>query len=452
MIRQRMVRILLLASTITIGCQVAAVAHASGVQAPHATGQTLTVWGAQNIIFDSMKKTIAGFTQKTGIKVNFIEYPEGPLGDRLTTSMAAKDSSYDVFFEAFSLKAAYHALNGVAALDSFLKDPAQTPASWNYADFPAQEKRTCIIGGATYCLPLFADVTMLYYNKKYFQQAGLSYPPRSMAQMVADSVKLKTASHAGICMRGSVAAPNGFPGQMLMLYYLPYNDATNQGIYFDKNWNPELTTPQAYAFGRDYYTMLAKAGPRGIGNYGYQDCLTDFQQGRVAMFFDASDFTGNLLDRSASKVVGDTGFTVLPCPPTNPKTCSITAPWGGYVNQNSHNTAAAWQFLQYIESKQTESFITNDSGDLSVAVRNSVLASATLQNHPVPADLAAALKYGYSHVAANAFPNIPQFAQLDMPYRIALSKIVSGQASVQSALGAAQQQMVFILRRAGYLH
>jgi multiple sugar transport system substrate-binding protein len=439
----------ILASTILAGTGGTAAAT-SQPSRPYA-GVTITVWNVQDPQSTAMATTLAAFTKQTGIKVNMPLFPEEALGDKLVTSLTAKDSSFDVYYETTTYRAQYAALNGAAPLDPYIKDPKQTPASWDYADFPAAVTGTCMIGATTYCLPLFADSTMLYYNKTYLREAGLSHPPQSMAELVADALKLTTKSHAGICMRGSASGANVFPALMLLLYYLPYKNGVSQGVYWDKNWNPLLTTPQALAFGKAYQTLMTKAAPRGVVSYAYQDCLNDFNQGRVAMFLDASDFVGRLTDPTTSKILNEgVGFDFIPCPATD-ATCSIIAPWGGYVNQNSRNKAAAWQVLQYLSSKQVESTIVNDTGEVTFGFRNSVLDSAKPRGKPIPTDEAAALKAGFAHSASAAIPNIPEAGQVFNALGLALSEIASGQASPQSALASAQQQTVTILKKAGYL-
>jgi multiple sugar transport system substrate-binding protein len=57
-------------------------------------------------------------------------------------------------------------------------------------DFPAATNYYTQYGGKKCALPLLADTYGLYYNKDLFKKAGISSPPKTMSELLADAKKL----------------------------------------------------------------------------------------------------------------------------------------------------------------------------------------------------------------------------------------------------------------------
>ena len=140
---------------------------------------------------------------------------------------------------------------------------------------------------------------MLYYNKAQFAAAGISQPPQSMNELVTDAAKLTTPQHAGFCMRATVDQSNYFTGQMMLLYFLNYNSG-NQGTFLNPSWEPQLTTPEATAFANTFKQLEVQYGPKGISGYGYQECETALNQGKVSMFWETDAFASAVNDPEIS--------------------------------------------------------------------------------------------------------------------------------------------------------
>jgi multiple sugar transport system substrate-binding protein len=419
----------------------------SAAPGPSLAGQSITYYYVQNPQGLSTQKLVPAFEKATGINVNFVLLPEASYQDKLTLLLTAKSNTVDAFGTPTPLTATWNGLDGITPLNPFISDPAQTPASWNAADLPAAINQLCTLNSNQYCVPIFADTTMLYYNKKLLANVGVTSAPQTWADVITAAKALKAGGTSGFCTRGTVDSPNFFTGQMLLHYYLNYS-ADNKGTYLGPDWKPLLTTPEATAMGQDYQTLMQNA-PAGIGSYSYTQCEQDFQQGKLGMWLDASDFTGDVLDPTKSKVASDVGFDVLPCPTANPNNCTMGSPWGAYVNKNSTHQAAAWAWIQYMTSADVEKAVVLDSGNVAAAVRSSVLTSDVFGSAKFPKDLGTALQYGYAHIDGNAFPAIPELVQILTPFGLALSDIVAGKASVSAAFTTANDAITKVLTTAG---
>ena len=433
-----------------------AACSSSGSSAPAASGgkslagQTVTVWAANDPFMTPLAPLVKQFEAKTGATVHFnILGNETAYYAKLQLGLASH-SGPDLWFGPTPLIGQYVSL-GAVPLNSFLSDAKQTPASWNYGDFPQNVTAQCQLNGSTYCLPVESDTTMLYYNKAQFAAAGISGPPQSMSELVADAAKLNTPQHAGFCMRATVDQSNYFTGQMMLLYFLNYNSG-NQGTFLNPGWEPQLTTPQATAFANTFKQLEVQYGPKGISGFGYQECETALNQGKVSMFWETDAFASAVNDPSISSQAKNIGYTVIPCPPNTDGHCTMGSPWGVYLNKTSKAQGAAWQLMQYLTSASAEKSVVA-TGQATVALRKSVSSTAFTGSNPLlPAAMGSAIAYGLAHLDPHPFPPLPNLIQLLTPFGQALSNIISGQASVGGAMSQANDQATQVLKQAGKLH
>ncbi len=408
---------------------------------------SITVWTAVGPDYDWQKNLLAGFTKATGIKVSYQAFPETSFTDKLTTAQQAKSNAFSIFENPQSLTSQYSAYHAILPLTSYLSG---APASYNRSGIPAGESGQCTLAGVTYCVPVSLDGgPQMFYNKAMFQAAGISAPPSTWAQVVTDAAKLTNSSHAGVCMRGSEIAPNGYPVLLMLPYYLPYS-AANKGEYLTPTWKPLFNTPQALAWAKDYSTLMTKYAPKGVGAYDYTDCEHAFQTGKVAMWWDDATLGPPLWDPSVSQTAKVAGFDELPCPSFN-QTCLLSAPWGMYINPNipASEQQAAWKYIQYMTSPsaQLQAFQQTKNPDVATRPATLTYAIAHASASGIPADYLTGLKYGIQHIEVNAIPVTAAFSAVQSQLFVTLSNMISGAASPASAISSLQGQMTTTLHR-----
>ena len=411
------------------------------------SAKTITVWTAAGPDYDWQKSFLADFTKQTGIKVNYNAFPETSFTDKLFTAQQAKSNAFAIFENPQSQTSDYAASKAILGLNSYL---SSAPASFDRAGIPAGETGQCTLNGVTYCLPVALDGgPQMFYNKAMFSAAGISAPPATWAQVVTDAAKLTTAKQAGICMRGSETAPNGYPVLLMLPYYLSYSTA-NKGEYLDPAWKPLFGTPQALAWAKDYSTLMTKYAPKGVGAYDYTDCEHAFQTGQVAMWWDDASLGPQLWDPSLSQTAKDAGFDEIPCPPSN-QTCLLSAPWGMFINPNvsSAQQKLAWQYIEYMTSPAVQLKAFQESKNPDVATRPTTLtyAIANSTSSGIPSDYLAALRYGIQHIEVNAIPVTAAFTAIQSQLFVVLSDMISGQATPAAAVSQLQTQMTTTLKR-----
>src|ERR1700760_995315 len=117
----------------------------------------------------------------------------GGINDNKIVAAIRAGSAPDVVssFNSYNV-GVYCGTGGWIDLDPFLKQ-----AGISTSDFPAATNYYTQYGGKKCALPLLADTYGLYYNKDLFKQAGITDPPTTMTELLADAKKLTVKSPDG---------------------------------------------------------------------------------------------------------------------------------------------------------------------------------------------------------------------------------------------------------------
>jgi multiple sugar transport system substrate-binding protein len=280
-----------------------------------------------------------------------------------------------------------------------------------------------------------------------FADAGITAPPATPDELLADAIKLTTADHAGFCVRAD-KSQTLYDGFQMWNWFVPWDNPVT-GTYFDQNWNFLIgTEPQASKFGTFYRDLLTKAAPKGIATYLVTNCLSDFQQGRVAMWQDDSGSIPDVLDPNKSKVASDAAFWEVPCQPVNPDHCALVQPFGTWMNAASKHKEAAWQLIQFLTSKETQAAAAKAKALLTPS-RNSVLKDPTVIA-AFPPTFPEALTYILAHPDVALLPFIPEGVAIIPPISDGLSALITTNDPVASIMAQMKAGEASIMTKAGY--
>jgi multiple sugar transport system substrate-binding protein len=289
--------------------------------------------------------------------------------------------------------------------------------------------------GQYYGLPYLADLSVLWYNKKLFKEAGLNpnAPPTDYAQIVADSAKISALGHGiyGFSFAGDCQGCLGFTmlpslwavGQHLINGPLGTqtanvaNDAPLKTMLQDYHimWAKHETpvadqTQNGLTWGKDF-----ESGKVGIlpGDYGFAAAFTTPAQ--RAEFADAPlpGVTGN----SYSTFDGGDDF-VIPAGAANP--------------------SGAWEFIKWaLEPQQQDKYPSEGM----TPIRSDVLTPSFATTNPYDAVALKALakgsvEYTLAYDAVFNEPGSPWFKMFeDAVYNGNLAAGISeGQSGIQSTL------------------
>lgn len=388
---------------------------------------------------DLQKLTADNFTKETGIKVNFTVMPENDVRGKISQEFSSQAGQYDVA-SLSNYEIPFYSANGwLASLDSVAKD-----AEFNQADIlPAYTASLTGKDGKLYGEPFYGESSFLMYRKDVFNAKGLTMPDHPTWQQVADlAAKADGAAPGmkGICLRGQPSWGQ-LGGELTTMVN------TFGGTWFDKDWNAQLNAPEFREATEFYVNLVRDHGEPGAAQSGYTECLNNFSQGKVAMWYDATAAAGTL-EADTSPVKGKVGYVAAPVEKTKASGWLWTWSWG--VQAASKKQDAAGKFIAWASSKKYEELV---GSTLGWAHAPSGKRISTFENPDF--QKAAPFYQAERWAIENADPKnpglqarpavgiqfvgIPEYADLGTTVTQGISAAIAGQGSVAEALAKGQE-------------
>ena len=293
---------------------------------------------------DIAKLTPTLFTAKTGIKVKYTILDEGKLRQVTTRDVGSGGKAFDAV-----MIGPYEAPQfGSAGLLVDLTSQAKASKAYNYNDLIPAVRNALSAKGHMYASPFYGESSFLMYRKDLLAKAGINMPLHPTWQQVAATArKIKTSSMAGICLRGKPGW-----GDLGAAFTTVLN--TFGGTWWSAKSNGEPDKAQvdqpAFKQALDFYAKLVQdAGEKDAANSSYNECLTQYQAGKVAMWYDATVAAG-FLEASDSPVKGKNGFAFAPHYKT-PSTGWLWT-WALAIPKSSPDPASAWEYISWATGPQ----------------------------------------------------------------------------------------------------
>ncbi|MFJ9412226.1 ABC transporter substrate-binding protein [Streptomyces sp. NPDC101393] len=385
---------------------------------------------------DLQRLTAEHFTKETGIKVHYTVLPEDDLRDKMSQDFSSQAGQYDVA-SVSNYETPIYARNGwlTPLGERAAKDP-----EFDQGDIldPVRKSLTAA-DGKVYAEPFYGESSFLMYRKDLFQAAGLRMPAHPTWHQVAD-LAAKSEAHGsgtkGICLRGQ-------PGWGQLAAPLSTVVNTFGGTWFTKDWQQKIDSPQFTRATQFYVDLVRKHGQAGAPQSGYTECLNDMQQGKVAMWYDATAGAGSL-ESADSKVAGKVGYAPAPVERTASSGWLYTWAWG--VQKASTHQDDAWKFIRWASGKKYERLVGEQLGWSKVPAgkraslyRNrDYLKSASAFATPTKNAISSARPDDPGVQPRPApgiqFVDIPEFSDLGTKVSQEVSSAIAGKQSVAEAL------------------
>jgi len=300
------------ASSLSLAVASGAVVGAIALAAPHAVAQsqtTLTIATVNNPQMVDMAHAVGDFEKQSGIRVRFETLPENTLRQKVTADVATGGGQFDVATVGTYEDPIWAKNKWIVDLQPrFDKLDSKAKADYDLADIIPNIRKGLSYNGALYAVPFYGESSMTFYNKKAFADAHLVMPEHPTWDQIAGFAKKLHApakNQYGICLRG-------LPGWGEMGAPLTTVINTFGGSWFDEKWQPQFTdAPTKSAIGF-YVDLVKNYGEPGATSAGFTECETNFTQGKVAMWVDATSAAGVVSDPKSSKVASDVGFAFSP--------------------------------------------------------------------------------------------------------------------------------------------
>ncbi|MDO1584869.1 ABC transporter substrate-binding protein [Rhizobium oryzicola] len=400
------------------------------------SGTTLNVNLVKSPRSDTLTKYLPEFESLTGIKVNAEATPEQQQRQKTVIELSTGKPSFDVVHLSYHVQKRQFEKGGwLADISGFLKDPNLTDPSLTEGDFAeagllfAKDAK-----GTLRSLPFSVDYWIVYWNKELFEKKGLSYPT-SLDELVAAAEKITdpSANTYGFVARGLKNANT----PVWTSFMLGYGAST---IGPDGKIN--TLSKEAIEAAKLYQRLLTKSAPPGVSGFNWAEAQSAFLQGKIGMWFDGVGFAPPIEDPQKSRVVGKTGYSVMPKGPGGQAAGTFGDGLG--VVEASTKKEAAYLFCQWAISHDMGARLLQAGA--GVPFRQSILTDAKVREGvKMPGAWLDAVA-GSGKVSKLALPVIIPVTEFRDIYGVALTNMIGG-ADAETELKNATAQFEPVLAR-----
>lgn len=408
------------------------------------------------------------FEKVTGIKVNIEQSDLGTVVEKVSLDFNAKSSKYHVIYaDPYQILAKYS--QHFVDLNLFNNEPTMPHIPGGVEDFiPVQLEALGHMGNKEKLLALPYDnpTMVLAYRKDVFEkykdlfmkEKGYDWTPRpgmtwdqyyEIAKWINQKVK------EGVITE--VKYGTGHQAKQYDSLMCDFSNilAANGGDYFEKKdvgtigtSNPgksAMTSKEALESAEFYNKLLKEAAP-GSTSWDWNGLAEAFAAGEIAMAPQWHEFSAMFESGEKSKVAGKVGWTILP--KGKVRSANIFGGTGIGINKyaSDEEKKAAWLFLVWATSPQTQYMILKSEQGGSTPTRSSVYAlpdvkrgmeAGTKEAEEMPNLLSMkAVLEAWKPENTYMRPKIPQWPQIDTYIFTELSKMIAGKQSPEQAVKA----------------
>ncbi|NLJ86406.1 MAG: sugar ABC transporter substrate-binding protein [Firmicutes bacterium] len=399
-----------------------------------AEGTSLFVALNKHVYADALQQLIPEFEELTGIKVVSEVYSQDEYMNKRLVDLSSRAGVFDIVMMDQAV-VQYARAGWIEPLDGYINDPTLfNQEAYALDDFFPSLLDEGTVDGKIYAIPVAGETQVLYYRTDVFEEKGIQVP-KTFDELYETAVALNDRPNmAGILLRGQKIHTAWNSSGFVWSY---------GGRISDDPMNPTkaaFDSPEAAEAITMYAKLLQDAGPLGAGNYTWYEAVSDFQQGKAAMYLDASVFMGDIENPEKSLVAGKVGYAPMPAGPAGNIANSLS--WLLSMSSSSKNKKGAALFLAWATGKET-------SLELGVATgvfgRKSVLESDAVRNKYPRAWSEAVLSSLEAPKPEAGFPRITEIDEWLDIYGGAVNATILGQRDAKTNLERAAAQMNKIL-------
>jgi sorbitol/mannitol transport system substrate-binding protein len=288
---------------------------------------------------DIAKLTPSLFTRRTGIKVRYSILEEGKLREIVTRDVGSGGRQFDVV-----MIGPYEAPQfGASGLLKDLTSYAKRDASYKLKDVIPAVRNALSAKGKMYASPFYAESSFVMYRKDVMKAKGVTVPARPTWDQIARIARrIDSNRMAGICLRGKPGW-----GDLGASFTTVLNTFGGTWWSAKSNGRPDKAQVDKPAFKQalTFYVNLVKdAGEKDAANASFNECLAQYNDGKVAMWYDATVAAG-LLEANDSKVRGKNGYALAPVKKT--KASGWLWTWALAIPRESPDPSTAWKYISW---------------------------------------------------------------------------------------------------------
>jgi multiple sugar transport system substrate-binding protein len=396
---------------------------------------TITYWASNqgaNLQADytALNPELTKFKQQTGITVKLQVVGWADLLNRILAATTSGQGP-DVVNIGNTWSASLQATGAFLPMDNSVLSQIGGQSKFLASAFGS----TGAAGQTPVAVPIYSLAYGLYYNKAEFKAAGISSPPATWDQVVADGKKLTKGGNYGLAIEGANPSEN--------IHNVFVLSKQKGGSFFDAKGDPTFTTAANVAAVQQWVNFMGtdKIVNPGDAEYDQNQSLSDFAKGKAAMILWQAAGTTLKADGMSPDAWGVTAPPVESGTPSASNPDSMVAGINMAVFKSSKNQAAALKFVKFMTS-QSESTVMNGKYGSIPPVKAALAATP-------PANQEQTVLRNVLSNSAVALPQVPKEAQFETAVGGAVKTLFAdaaagkpvSAATVKQQLSSAQQQM-----------
>jgi multiple sugar transport system substrate-binding protein len=374
----------------------------------------------------TMKKMAADFHKlHPNITIQFQNVSADNASQKLTTQIAGGNPP-DVAYIDASGTSDFASRGALVNLDNYISRSSIVKP----ADYVDAFKTFVTYDNHLWGLPIDGESTGLFYRKDLFAAAGISAPPKTWDEFLADAQKLTVPSKKQYGYE--VFAPEA------AYYWYPWLYQAGGDLLSADGKDVTFDSPEAQK-AANFYVNLAKYSPPDYLNSNSYDGRVAFAQGKVAMYMAGSWLAGTL--HSENPQIDDK-WSTAPLP-DGPAGCKTTIAGDSLVElAASKHPDAAWLWIEYMsQPKILADWTYKSANGTELPPLKSLLDSPDLaKTKPVLKGFAQLMSCGVASTVSN-----PKFPRIEEQLNTDLGKAFYGQQTADQALADAKQKAEQIL-------
>ncbi|CAA9537577.1 MAG: Various polyols ABC transporter, substrate-binding protein [uncultured Thermomicrobiales bacterium] len=386
------------------------------------------------------------------VTVRFTVLPENEIRQVITQDVTTQAGQFDVVtIGPFEVP--------LWAQEGWLEEVGEEAAAdpnYNLDDIFQAHKDNLSFEEGLYALPFYGESSMVFYRRDLFEAAGIQMPESPTWEQIGQfAQQLDTEETSGVCLRG-------LPGWGEQLAPLTTVINAFGGRWFDEDWNAQLNSEQSAAAIRFYIETLQNYGPAGSEGNGFTECQTLFNEGRAAMWYDATSAAELVTDPELNPNAANVGFAYAPTQASPENHGNWLWNWSFAMAANSDAKDAGQAFMRWATSPTYFQTLVAEEGYERAPTGS---RTSTYQD-PGYREYAGAFADIVLQSLENANPNqptidpvpytggqfvrIPEFQQLGNDVSQEFAAAIVGQQSIEEAIEAANDLANQVAQEGGY--
>lgn len=367
---------------------------------------------------------IREFEAQTGIRVGLIQADWDSIADRVLPELASGGDAYDVVEFDNGWVAQWCGAGWTTPLNNYM------PAGYTDGMIPGLVDLFSCPDGTLHGIVWNNDTRFFFYNAEKLQQAGFAEPPQTWEELTAQS---RAAQEAGVVRYG--LAPFWEQDWALVneLHFWTYSFggsiADEEGCFL---FNQDPNTRAALDFMMDTLET-GISSPAGL-TYDQEASQNVFLSGES--LFMPQGIAGLLAyanNPELSKVVGQVQVGLVPGARAG-QSAALTLPEAYAIPANSKHKEAAWKFIEFMTSRETNQILAEQIGLLPVWV-NLYTDPGLVERYPFWADFSDQL------ATARGLSTLTWYGDFVDVAAAEVHAALAGQRSAQEALDAMAQRL-----------